>query len=576
MQRLAMLGGALKAQDDGGTVGGYLVRFSDGEERDLTGEYFTSKTYLGPRDGDGADCLFHHGFPVREGLEHLAEEWFSPIKTQRDDVGIWAETVLDLSDEYQKKIHEMVQAGRLAWSSGSAGHMVRKASDGKIERWPIIEGSLTFAAAQPFGTGVQAKSVTLEEDKPMEEKNETTAPPPVRTVQAGIRESEPPPAKAEPDYESRFAEMEQRFNERLDSVMAKFMQVVDSEPVQRLGYVTPDGGGGDPQVKSLGDFAAAVWRGDTRRLSEVYSVKLNEGSGASGGYTVPVEYGNMIMRIATEESVVRPRADVRTMSGRSLRVPTMDYSGDFSAGQSAILAGMTMAYENEEGDIDSTDVKFRQIEMVAHKLARTIPISNELLRDSALALEQTVTQMFGEAVAFTEDYYFLNGDGAGKPLGVLEADACITTATALTTSPDVDKILTMHKRLMPQSEGRAVWVIHPLLWDAIAGLSDSNVLSYLPDLQGRMVYRLLGMPVIRSEKMPQGFDVGGLLLADFSQYFVADAGGIEIAVSQHIYFESDQTGLRVTKRHDGQPKLNAPIKIGTGSNASMSPFVKSK
>jgi HK97 family phage major capsid protein len=57
---------------------------------------------------------------------------------------------------------------------------------------------------------------------------------------------------------------------------------------------------------------------------------------------------------------------------------------------------------------------------------------------------------------------------------------------------------------------------------------------------------------------------------------VADAGGIEIAVSQHIYFKSDQTGLRVTKRHDGQPKMNAPIKIGTGSNASVSPFVKSK
>jgi HK97 family phage major capsid protein len=237
---------------------------------------------------------------------------------------------------------------------------------------------------------------------------------------------------------------------------------------------------------------------------------------------------------------------------------------------------MTMEYYEEGADIGETDIKFRQIELVAHKMGRTIPVTNELMRDSAIALEQTITQMFGEAVAFTEDYYFLNGDGAGKPLGVLNADACITTETALTVgAPTKAQLLTMYKRLMPQSEGSAVWVIHPMLVDGILQI-EGNVLAYLPNYQGRMEYRLFGAPIIRSEKMPQTFSTGGLLLADFSQYLVADAGGIEIAVSQHVYFESDQMGLRVTKRHDGQPKLNAAIATGTGTNATVSPFVKSK
>jgi len=131
-------------------IGGYLVRFGTSDEPDLTdADYFAADTYYGPSDGDGADTMVHHGIPLKAGLEGLSQRILAPIKTKRDEIGIWAETVLDLADQYERIVHEMVQAGKLKWSSGTAARLARRESDGKISRWPIIEGSLTPTPMEP-------------------------------------------------------------------------------------------------------------------------------------------------------------------------------------------------------------------------------------------------------------------------------------------------------------------------------------------------------------------------------------------------------------------------------------------
>ena len=156
---LVMFGEAIKALDDKGKVGGYLVRFQKDSEVDLQGEYFTAKTYLGATDGDGADVLFHHGIPVGKGLESLAEHIFkNPVKTKRDEVGIWAETVLDQADDYEKKVYALIKAGKLGWSSGSTQRVVRKSADGEITRWPIIEASITHTPCEPQNRAFAVKS----------------------------------------------------------------------------------------------------------------------------------------------------------------------------------------------------------------------------------------------------------------------------------------------------------------------------------------------------------------------------------------------------------------------------------
>jgi hypothetical protein len=159
-------GDALKAIDDNGRIGGYLVRFGT---KDLSGEYFTSRTYLGARDGDGVDTLFHHGqpLPVKSGvsaalqkeLAALRNYVFAPVKTRRDAIGIWAETVLNMADEYEKAVFGLVKANKLGWSSGAIGHLVTKSSDGQIVRWLIGEASITPCPCEPLNRAVAIDAI---------------------------------------------------------------------------------------------------------------------------------------------------------------------------------------------------------------------------------------------------------------------------------------------------------------------------------------------------------------------------------------------------------------------------------
>lgn len=181
LNTLVYFGEAVKALDDNGRVGGYLIRFSDdGTQKDLTGEWFTSKTYLGPNDGNGSEALFEHGFPVMpkssQGLDKatlktmqaFADRTFAPLKTKRDAYGVFAETVLDLADDYEKMIFGLVKQEKLGWSSGAAGHRVVKSKDGEIVRWPIAEGSLTPRPAEPLNRAITLKSLLEDEDSASE------------------------------------------------------------------------------------------------------------------------------------------------------------------------------------------------------------------------------------------------------------------------------------------------------------------------------------------------------------------------------------------------------------------------
>jgi hypothetical protein len=168
-EMLTFYGSEVKALDDSGKVGGYLVRFTDASRKDLSGEYFTTDTYLGSREGDGADTLFHHGKALKfaksvpaetvKALEPLKDHIFAPVTTKKDEIGIWAETVLNMADEYEAVVFDMVKKKKLGWSSGAIGHMVKKADDGQLLRWPIGEASLTPQPCEPMNRAMTLKSL---------------------------------------------------------------------------------------------------------------------------------------------------------------------------------------------------------------------------------------------------------------------------------------------------------------------------------------------------------------------------------------------------------------------------------
>ena len=134
-----------------GRIGGYLLVWGEARQRDLQGEYFTPETDVGLDWYEQRPVLYHHGL---DGA--LKAAVIGVIDTlRRDEIGLWAEAQLDLHKRYVRAVQRLVDQGVLSWSSGSLPHLVEVGQEGRIKRWPIVEGSLTPTPAEPRLTDVQ-------------------------------------------------------------------------------------------------------------------------------------------------------------------------------------------------------------------------------------------------------------------------------------------------------------------------------------------------------------------------------------------------------------------------------------
>lgn len=584
-------GEAVKALGDG-RVGGYLVRFSTEADPDLTGEWFTAKTYYGPRDGDGADTLVHHGFPLKAGLEELADRLLSPLKTTKDEIGIFAETVLNLADEYEKAIYELVEQGKLGWSSGAPGHMVRRKSTGEITRWPIAEGSLTPTPAEPRNRVVSLKmSVT-----PLTTGRESVTPlTPGETkaegVEAEARAAGPRIEVVDNQEEREMGEDVKGLQTRLDGFEAKmedlgnavsqvlaFMQ--ESPAIRKAGYVTEDGGTADPKVKSFGDYLLAVARKDVTRLASVYKsveVKdLAEGTGAQGGFLVPTEYSSALLQVAATDSQIVSRVRRIPVQVESGAFPSLDqYTAPTAgAGNTAYAGGVTSAVAAEGATLTETQATFKQLNWRVHKVGGYTEVSNELIKDSPVSIEALLTALFRVAIAAKNERNIIRGTGVGEPLGILNSSATVGVTTATNDVFAYADALAMLARFKSVG-GAPVWIIHPSVWPDIGKFEVSTGSGgvWQANLAAGQPQTLLGYPIIVSEHMPQanGDDV---ILADLSAYLWFDREALTVAFSEHAAFTADKGTWRFTQRVDGMPWLVAPITLAdpTGSY-TVSTFV---
>ena len=141
-----------------GRIGGHLVLWGNPEQRDFYRDYFTPETYLGPKDGDGRDVTINHRIALKSGdpqidaaLKSFTDNIFKPggLKTYRDNLGLFAELICDLSDQYDAMVYKMAEQGKLKFSAGAPSHMIEREQGGRLKMFVISEAALTPIPAEP-------------------------------------------------------------------------------------------------------------------------------------------------------------------------------------------------------------------------------------------------------------------------------------------------------------------------------------------------------------------------------------------------------------------------------------------
>lgn len=132
---------------------------------------------------------------------------------------------------------------------------------------------------------------------------------------------------------------------------------------------------------------------------------LKEGSDGAGGYLVPDEYDDKLVEGLKEHNILRSIAHTIPTT-HDLHIPV-------------VLSNTTAQWVNENTQYPDTEASFGQTVISAHKVAISVLVSDELLEDSGIDLEDFIRKESSSAIGDAEEEAFFRGDGVGKPTGLI-------------------------------------------------------------------------------------------------------------------------------------------------------------
>jgi HK97 family phage major capsid protein len=368
--------------------------------------------------------------------------------------------------------------------------------------------------------------------------------------------------------------------------------VLDTPTFQRVTHMR-DRVLDDPQrgFAHLGEQAMAVMMatmnpgvGVDERLLKIQAaaVGMNQNQPSQGGYAVAPTFSTQIWDgLNTMPDNLMELCDQYPVLGESLTFPA---NAETSRATGSRYGGVRAYWINEGDQITTSAPKLRDLKLEPQELAALVPITNKLL-GNAPALEAYLRRAATEEIMFLVNNAIISGTGAGQPKGVLNSGCLITVAAESGQGADtleVENINNMYRRLHMRARPGALWLynqeIEAELDELALLIGTSGVSVMVPGMNGVQnlgeapIRRLKGLPMRPIEYCSALGDFGDILLANLGFYALGTKGGIDEAMSIHMYFDTAQTAFRFMFAVDGQTWHQLAITPFKGTS-TLSPFV---
>lgn len=311
-----------------------------------------------------------------------------------------------------------------------------------------------------------------------------------------------------------------------------------------------------------------------------------ETSEPDGGALVPPDFTSEIWERVYGQEKLLSRTQSYTISGNTMTIPA---NAETSRADGSRWGGVLGYWEGEAQQLSGTRPKFRNLNLRLKKLTVMTFVTNELLTDSATALEQYLGRVAPQEIEFKILDALINGDGAGIPLGLLNDPAFIQVAKdtgQASKTISYTNVMNVYNSMWAPARSRAIWLynqeIEPQLWQMALPVGTGGVPVYLPpgvggsyltgggsskpygaaganDTSASPYAMLYGRPALCLEQSPGLGTPGDLMLVDLSQYISITKGSIQSAMSIHLKFDYDETVFRWIFRMDGQGAWSAPL-----------------
>lgn len=303
---------------------------------------------------------------------------------------------------------------------------------------------------------------------------------------------------------------------------------------------------------------------------------LTEGTDTAGGFLVPADYHTELIKKIATMATIRGLARVVQTSRDVAQWPRIVYTTD-----DKYTSGVRLTWTGEIPSSSTvhrvTEPVFGLIDIPVHTAMASMPISNNLIEDSAFDVAGVSSDLLAEAFALGENDAFINGSGVGRPMGFLTqvgvanvgpAASVSGANNAITTSGDAHsglRLIDLYYTLPAQYRKRATWLMNSTGAKAVDNLVDAQdrpIVHALTQasLENGEITTIKGRPVMIDEFMPDiSTDAYPIAFGDFKGYIVLDRVGFSVQRLTELYAETNITLLLARKRVGGQ--LVEPYKM---------------
>jgi HK97 family phage major capsid protein len=372
---------------------------------------------------------------------------------------------------------------------------------------------------------------------------------------------------------------------RIQGVKDKLAQPVNANAVDPK--VTVKSMGQKPW-NSKGEFLNAVIKAgmgngtiDSRLVNIQNAASgLAVGTGSEGGFFVGSDIENWLTGLVEKKSDLYARIrKLPVPEGRnSISLPALS---ETSRADGSRFGGAQAYWLCEAAQVTASHPEARKVSIELEKLLALVYATEEIMQDVRLT-EAFVGDVYASEIAFKIEDAIINGDGNGKPLGIVNSPALIQVAKEAGQDADtivVENVLKMYSRLRIRNRESATWIINqeclPQIFSMALVVGTGGAPAYMPagGLSGKPYDTLLGLPMIVSESASKLGDVGDIILADLSDYIGIDKGGLQSDSSIHVRFVYDESCFRFRYRFNGTPYTNSVLASKANSSFTTSPYI---
>jgi HK97 family phage major capsid protein len=336
------------------------------------------------------------------------------------------------------------------------------------------------------------------------------------------------------------------------------------------------------QMKAIMDAGTPDRSVDKRLLAVNEEVRaasgMSEGVDSEGGYALQLDFAGMIFESAVETGDILKLVDKYPVGAGADGAKWVDVEETSIA--TTVMGGIQVYWRDEAATVTKSMPKLKSRELRLKTLMGIAYGTDELLQDTTFA-SALYQKGFGLAIERHLEGDIIDGDGAGRPKGILEGGALISVAKEAGQAADTvmyENVVKMFHRTLPSSRKNLVWLVNPDVGQELDfmeyPIGTGGVPVYLPP-GGASVggfSTLRGRPVIVTDHCSAIGDKGDIILCDLSHYMLIQKGGVDAQQSMHVRFLYGEETFRFTFRANGQPKENSALTIKNSGN-TRSAFV---